>query len=28
LVFQTINLPMGGAHFLNDRSPIADPDND
>jgi phospholipase C len=28
LVFQTINAPMDAAHFLNDRSPIAPPDDD
>ena len=28
LVFQPINSPMNAAHFLNDRSPITDPDDD
>jgi phospholipase C len=28
LVFQTINAPVDAAHFLNDRSPKTDPDDD
>jgi phospholipase C len=28
LVFTTINAPMDGAHFLNDRTPPTDPDDD
>jgi len=28
LVFQPINAPMNAAHFLNDRTPITDPDDD
>ena len=28
LVFQTINAPLSASHFLNDRTPPADPDDD
>jgi phospholipase C len=28
ITFQTINAPMDAAHFLNDKSPRTDPDND
>jgi hypothetical protein len=28
LVFQTINAPFSASHFLNDRTPPGDPDDD